>query len=249
MNPTVVGTIVFAFTFGGALLGFWLQKRRKHDLDHESTETIRHSIGVVATMTALILGLITASAKSSFDEVTFAVESSARDILTLDRLLARYGPETSELRAAFKDAVARRIDMVWPQGSSRPVQLDPSELSSDAEGLAERIRALTPRDDSQRWLQARAREVAEKMLKPGGWRPLTVKHQSQGFSCGFAVLADDHVRKLRVGGRDEIQRSSRSSFYAPYRLAAPCFSFWRWMDRSKACSGFPQIPCVCALNT
>ena len=71
-------------------------------------------------MTALILGLVTASAKSSFDEVTFAVESGARDVLTLDRLLARYGPETSEIRAAFKDAVARRIDMIWPQGSSRP---------------------------------------------------------------------------------------------------------------------------------
>ena len=120
MNPTLVGAIVFACTFGGALLGFWLQTRRKHELDVESTETIRHSIGLVATMTALILGLITASAKSSFDEVTFAVESGATDILTLDRLLARYGPETSELRGAFKGAVARRIDMIWPPGSSRP---------------------------------------------------------------------------------------------------------------------------------
>ena len=116
-------------------------------------------------MTALILGLVTASAQSSFAEVTVAVESSARDVLTLDRLLARYGPETSEIRAAFKDALARRIDMVWPQGSSRPTQLDPTRLSSDAEGLAGQIRALTPRDDSQRWLQARAGEVAEEMLQ------------------------------------------------------------------------------------
>ena len=165
MNPTIVGTIVFACTFGGALLGFWLQARRKHQIDLESSETIRASIGMVATMTALILGLITASATSSFDEVNFAVESSAADILTLDRLLARYGPETSGIRAAFKDAVSSRIDMVWPQGSSRPVQLDPSKLSSDSEGLAERIRALTPRDDSQRWLQLRAGEIAEELLE------------------------------------------------------------------------------------
>ena len=165
MNPAVVGAIVFACTFGGALFGFWLQKRRKHDLDLESSETIRQSIGVVATMTALILGLVTASAKSSFDEVTFAVETSARDILTLDRLFARYGPETSELRADLKDAVARRVAMIWPQGSSRPAQLDPSKLSPDAEGFAERIRALTPRDESQQWLQARARESAEKILE------------------------------------------------------------------------------------
>ena len=123
------------------------------------------SIGLVSTMTALILGLITASAKSSFDAVNVAVTSSATDILTLDRLLARYGPETSELRGALQHAVARRIDMTWPPDSSRPAQLDPSRLSSDVEGLAEQIRALTPRDESQRALQAHALNVAEKLLQ------------------------------------------------------------------------------------
>ena len=185
MNPTLVGAIMFACTFGGALLGFWLQKRRKHELDLESTETIRHSIGVVATMTALILGLITASAKSSFDEVNLAVESGAREILTLDRLLARYGPETSGIRGALKDAVARRIDMVWPEGSSKPVQLDPSELSSNSEGLAERIRALVPRDDSQRWLQARARQVGEGMLET---RWLASAYSEASVSGVFLVI-------------------------------------------------------------
>ena len=165
MNPTIAGLIVFACTFAGALFGFRLQERAKHHLDANSRDAIKNGIGLVATMTALILGLITASAKSSFDEVSLAVETGARDILTLDRLLARYGPETSELRADFKDAVARRIDMVWPQGSSETVQLDPSRLASETEGLAARIRALTPRDDSQRWLQARAAETAEGLLE------------------------------------------------------------------------------------
>ena len=165
MNPTIAGLIVFGCTFAGAFFGFWLQPRAKHHLDANSRNAVQTGIGLVATMTALILGLITASAKSSYDEVNLAVESGARDILTLDRLLARYGPETRELRADFKDAVARRIDMVWPQGSSRPAQLDPSRLVAETEGLAERIRALTPRDDSQRWLQARAAEAAEQLLE------------------------------------------------------------------------------------
>ena len=185
MNPTLVGTIVFASTFGGALLGFWLQARRKHQLEMDTSETIRAAIGLVATMTALILGLITASAKSSFDEVTIAVESSATDILTLDRLLARYGPETSEIRADFKDAVARRIDMVWPQGSSRTAQLDPSRHTSDSEGLAERIRALSPHDDSQRWLQARAAEAAEELLEA---RWLASTYSEASVSGVFLVI-------------------------------------------------------------
>ena len=136
-------------------------------------------------MTALILGLITASAKSSFDEVNLAVEAGAREILTLDRLLARYGPETSGIRGDFKDAVARRIDMIWPLGSSRPMQLDPSKLSSDSEGLAERIRALTPRDDSQRWLQARAGEVAEELLEA---RWLATAYSEASVSVVFLVI-------------------------------------------------------------
>ena len=131
MNPTLVGAIVFACTFGGALLGFWLRDEVPEHLSTPSLrDTVKHCIGLVATMTALILGLIIASAKSSFDAVDVAVKSSATDVLTLDRLLARYGPETRELRGALQHAVARRIDMIWPTGSSRPVQLDPSRLSS-----------------------------------------------------------------------------------------------------------------------
>ena len=181
MNPTLVGTIVFACTFGGALLGFWLQKRRKHELDLESSETIRHSIGVVATMTALILGLVTASAKSSFDEVTFAVESGARDVLTLDRLLARYGPETSEIRAAFKDAVARRIDMVWPQGSSGQC----NSIRRSSRRIPRNLRNEFARSPRAMTLSSGFRPVRGKSpkscCKPGGWRPPTVKRPSQRF--------------------------------------------------------------------
>ena len=146
MNPTLVGAIVFAFTFGGALLGFWLQARAKPHLDVDSRKTVELAIGLVSTMTALILGLITASAKSSFDAVNVAVTSSATDILTLDRLLARYGPETRELRGALQHAVARRIDMTWPPDSSRPAQLDPSKLSSGCR----RTRGASSRSDPAR---------------------------------------------------------------------------------------------------
>ena len=51
-------------------------------------------------MTAMVLGLLTASAKDSFDSVDTAVKHTAIDILPLDRVLARYGPETKEIRTA-----------------------------------------------------------------------------------------------------------------------------------------------------
>ena len=166
MNPTLVGTIVFVCTFGGVLLGILLRATLpEHHLSNESRDTVRIGAGLIATMTALVLGLVTASAKSSFDSVNTAVKQTAVDILTLDRVLARYGPETREIRGTLQDVVASRIDMVWPQESSRPSQLDPLGSAATVEGVSDRIRALTPHDDSQRALQSRALDLLESLLR------------------------------------------------------------------------------------
>jgi hypothetical protein len=166
MNPTLVGMIVFACTLGGALVGNWLHTiLPEHHLNDDSRDTVKLGIGLIATMTALVLGLVTASAKSSFDAVDAAEKHTAMDILTLDRLLARYGPETGEVRGALQHAVASRIDMIWPQSSSRSAHLEPSVAASEVERLADAIRGLTPRDDSQRSLQSRALDLAEALLQ------------------------------------------------------------------------------------
>ncbi len=166
MSPTAVGAIVFVCTLGGALVGMWLSTiLGEHHLNKKSEDTVRLGIGLIATMTALVLGLVTASAKSSFDGVDTAVSGTAIDLLTLDRLLARYGPETGEIRAALKQTVAHRIDVIWPTDSSRPAHRGPSTTASGGESLTERIRALTPRDDTQRSLQSRAVDRSELLLQ------------------------------------------------------------------------------------
>jgi hypothetical protein len=166
MNPTLVGMIVFACTFGGVLLGMWLRTSLpEHHLNNESRDTVKLGAGLIATMTALVLGLVTASAKSSFDSVNTGVKQTAVDIITLDRLLARYGPETREIRGAMQQVVASRTDMIWPQSSAQPAQVDPLGAAATVEGLADKIRALTPHDDSQRALQSRAQDLFEALLR------------------------------------------------------------------------------------
>ena len=168
MNPTIVGMIVFACAFGGALLGLWLRTALpEHHLDAESRDTVKVGIGLIATMTALVLGLVTASTKSSYDAVDTAVKQTAIDILALDRILARYGSETGEIRKGLQHAVGARIAMIWPQGSSKPANLDPmgSGAGSRAEALAEAIHGLKPRDDAQRVLQSRAQDLTEALLQ------------------------------------------------------------------------------------
>lgn len=75
VNPTVIGFVVFACTFGAALAGMRLRRiLPQHHFSDESKDTVKLGIGLIATMTALILGLVTASAKSSFDDVSRALE-------------------------------------------------------------------------------------------------------------------------------------------------------------------------------
>ena len=166
MNPTLVGTIVFACTLGGVLLGMWLRAMLpEQHLTNESRDTVRLGAGLIATMTALVLGLVTASAKSSFDTMSATVKTTAVDILTLDRFLARYGSETREIRGTLQDVIANRVDMIWPEGSSRPTVVDPLGTAATAEGIADRVRSLTPRDDSQRALQSHALALIESVLR------------------------------------------------------------------------------------
>jgi len=168
MNPTVVGLIAFTCTFGGSLLGIWLRTALPgHHLESESKDTIKLGIGLIATMTALVLGIVTGSSKSSFDAEDTAVKQTAIQILTLDRLLGRYGPDTSEIRKGLKQVVGARIDMIWPQDSSKPASLDPisSGTAPMGERLEDAIRDLKPSNDAQRALQSRALDITEALLQ------------------------------------------------------------------------------------
>jgi len=146
VSPPAIGLVVFAFTLGGVLAGMRLRERLPgHHLSDESKDTIKLGIGLIATMTALVLGLVTASAKSAFDAMDTAVKQSAADALALDRTLARYGPETGKIRAELKDALGRRIELTWPEGSSRS--------------------GNRPDPSAQRYLQSRAEDLISTLLE------------------------------------------------------------------------------------
>jgi hypothetical protein len=168
MTATTVGIVTFAFTFGGALVGMWLRYvLPPHHLDAESKDTIKVGVGLIATMSALVLGLVTASAKSGFDDVNTTVKHSAVDILALDRTLARYGPEAAGIRPLLKELLANRLEALWPQHQERLDTRSSNKFGTvvAAERLADAIRGLHPRDEAQRGLQSRALELTESLLK------------------------------------------------------------------------------------
>jgi len=129
-------------------------------LNSESKDVVKLAMGLIATMAALVLGLLTASAKSSFDTLDSEVKQGAANIILLDRVLAQYGPETKDTRDLLRQAVVYRLKVTWPEEASRPTQLDTPETTPTVEGIQARIRALSPQNDGQRWLQSKAMTIS-----------------------------------------------------------------------------------------
>lgn len=59
----------------------------------ESCTAIR--VDLIATMAAFVLGLLIASAESSFDAHNSKLSEASSRIVSLDRVLAHYGPEAN----------------------------------------------------------------------------------------------------------------------------------------------------------
>ena len=174
--------LTFVCTFGFALLGTAIRARLPEaHLSKESQDTIRLGMGLVATMTALLLGLVTAAAKGSFDSTDTAVRNAASGVLALDRLLARYGPETAPARQQLKQAVAERIDTMWGSGNAPIVPSAGQRIPG--EELESKVLELTPSTDSQRWLRTEALKLCEEILRTR-WRVLG----SSGGSVPFVFL-------------------------------------------------------------
>jgi len=156
MTALGIGAIVFACVFAGAMFGMVLSSiLPKEHLSENAKDVIKVTMAMIATLAALVLGLLTASAKGSLDDKENAVRSWAAEILLLDRTLAQYGPEAQGARDLLKQAVAARIAQLWP-GSGQAVT--PAMISEGAgiEGVQQALLALTPKTDAQRWLQSTA---------------------------------------------------------------------------------------------
>ena len=116
MNSIVIRLFVLACTFGGALLGMLLRAvLPERHLSGDSKETVRLGMGMVATMAALVLGLLVASAKNFYDTQSSDLTQLSANVVLLDRVLAHYGPETKEARDLLRGAVARSLNLIWHQ--------------------------------------------------------------------------------------------------------------------------------------
>jgi hypothetical protein len=165
MHHLNVALIVLACVFCSALLGLYLRTLLpEHHLSDDSIAVVKLAIGLIATMAALVLGLLISSAKSSFDTVNSEVTRDAANIILLDRVLAQYGPQAEEVRALLKQSVAEGLEAIASHDRAKMASLHSPETYRRGEYFQRKLMELTPQNDMQRRLQARAIEIAENVL-------------------------------------------------------------------------------------
>lgn len=166
MIPIEIALIMFACVFGGALIGMFIRAYiPEHHLSEGAKDVIKLGMGLIATMTALVLGLVIATAKSSYDTQADAVKHTAAKVLLLDRVLSNYGSETKEARNLLRRIIANRLEAIWPEDRSQRARFDVPEAAFTDHEMAARILQLTPQNDTQRWLRSQALQIGTDIIE------------------------------------------------------------------------------------
>jgi hypothetical protein len=168
VSAIAVAAVVFGCALAAAAAGIVLHARLPDDhLDGGSTDVVKLVLGLVATMSALVLGLLIASAQGTRKAQVDELNQLAAGLVQLDGVLAHYGPEALGARALLHRTVTREADRIW-RPEARPASPDlglPVGARPRAEALIHEIQALTPSTGVQRSAQVRSVEIAARLAQ------------------------------------------------------------------------------------
>lgn len=164
MKPLMLSSIIFVLMLIGIVVGTLLRRGLpKHHLSKDSQDAIRLGIGLIGTMAALVVGLLIASAKGSYDTQNGQIKQITADLILLDDLLSQYGPETRPIREQIRIATPAIVDRIWREKETTTAA--PYRANAEGEAVYLKIQALEPRENLQHSLQARAVQVATDLAQ------------------------------------------------------------------------------------
>jgi hypothetical protein len=162
VNPFAIAAVVFGCSFGAAIAGMVLHvKVPDRHLDSGSQDIVKLVMGLIATMAALVLSLLIASASAAYNQQSNELKAMSANIILLDRTLELYGPGAKTARDGLRDLIRQTHDRIWSPEGTRPEDLNSTETRNSAKANIEKLESLSPQTDSERMMQARAMQEAE----------------------------------------------------------------------------------------
>ena len=155
----MITVLTTAFVTGCLLaaVGFGIWFRRflpEHHLSSESKDTVKLALGLVATMSALLLGLLVNSAKNSYDTTYSQVMQVASKYALMDRMLKIYGPQATEVRSELHSLIEASIPRIWPDNTD--IQTPSKANAPIGDAFYVTLLKLNTRDDTEHTLKTQA---------------------------------------------------------------------------------------------
>ncbi|MBN2512776.1 MAG: DUF4239 domain-containing protein [Sedimentisphaerales bacterium] len=187
MSAAGLGIISFLCVLTGMTGGMLLRKALPdHHLCDDSRDAVKMGAGLIATLSALVLGLLISSAKDSFDAMNNAITEGSAKLIVLDRILAQYGPPTQDIRDKLRCSMIRTAAMIWPSEETDEKKMIAFEESPvTMELVAAEIRELNPQNDLQKMFQSEAIEICRDLLQT---RWLVIEQAQLSLPMAFIVV-------------------------------------------------------------
>jgi hypothetical protein len=163
MGSLAVSFVVFVLVFLGAPAGMALRRALPEEhFGTDAKDTVRLAIGLIVTMTGLVLGMLVSSAKGYYDGQKNVVAEMATEVVILDSLLTLYGPEAKQTRIEARRFVEDAVDRIWPKEKSGVYQLKPKNNGGDVYAELQR---LVPKNDTQATAKAEITSLTMSLKK------------------------------------------------------------------------------------
>jgi hypothetical protein len=145
MGPIAIGLLAFGLALAGILLGSVMQRTLpKGQLSPDSKEVVKLSLGIVATLAALVLGLLVASAKTTYSAREGEINQITAHVILLDNLLAKYGEGAQAARASLRKAIPPMVDHIWREASRCQCSRPHSRQALRVKPSINRFKSLSP---------------------------------------------------------------------------------------------------------
>jgi len=165
MNATATSLVVAGIIFAGSLIGLRLPKvLPDRHLSKETLDTIKLGTGMLSVLASLVLGLLIATVKTSFDSTNSAVRAYSADLIVLDETLRDYGDGAIPARRLIRDYTSRLLRDVWLTGDN-PYLVENRIAGMELEHVRDDIRALPADNPGQQWLVNQALQLTTTLLR------------------------------------------------------------------------------------
>jgi hypothetical protein len=163
MGPLTVSFVVFVLVFSGAPVGMALRRALPEEhFGTDAKDTVRLAIGLIVTMTGLVLGMLVSSAKGYYDGQKNVVAEMAAEVVIINDLLTIYGPEAKQTRIETRRFVEDAIDRIWPREKSGVFHLKPENNGGD---IYAALQLLVPKNDAQTFAKAQITSLTVSLKK------------------------------------------------------------------------------------